>query len=312
MQCPTPLEETYQFSVVQSPIEGHYPIHKAVISDAAPRASPQNRATRLGITCHARHPHHPGKCPTAFPSPNLQSKSTFPSTRRSWLTLHRAHHRPSPQNRAMELGATRPSQPPPPPSETPCSISITHPSIEGRWPIHKAAVSNVTLRASPPIATELCHAVERNPPTPTPWEMPCRSSVPQSPIEGRWHVHKVAAIDAAPRPSPPIVAELRHVAGRNPPNPTGSAVPHFYRSICKRGALPRPQGGPSRLPTPSPPLDRRSHRALATRARLYLPEELVALRIAASLPTILVLPPSHLDVAIRSSCSFGGKDGPGC
>ena len=55
-QCPTPLEETYQFSVAQSPIEGRCPIHKAAISDAAPRASLQNRTTRLGITCHPRHP----------------------------------------------------------------------------------------------------------------------------------------------------------------------------------------------------------------------------------------------------------------
>ena len=144
----------------------------------------------------------PRKRPTNFLSPNLQSRGAGPSTRRLFPTLPRVHRRPSPQNRATRLGATRPARQPPPPRET-----------------------------------------------------PCRNSVAQSPIEERWHVHKATSSDVAPRPSPPIAAELRHAAGRNPPipptpHPSGSALPRFCRSISKPGPFPRPQGGPTAFQLP--------------------------------------------------------------
>ena len=106
--------------------------------------------------------------------------------------------------------------------------------------------------------------------------------------------------------APPIGAESRHAAGHNPPitatpTATGNALPCFRRPISKRGALFRPQGGRSHLLTPSPRLNRRARRASATCARLYLPEELAELQIAASLPAIFLLPPSRLDAAVCSS-----------
>ena len=172
-------------------------------------------------------------------------------------------------------------------------------------------------RCATHIAVELCHAAGRNPPmpaTPTPRETPCRVSSAQSPFGGRFPIHKAAFAYATSRASSPIGAESRHAAGRHLPitaipTPTGNALPRFRRPISKRGALFRTQGGRSRLPTPSPRLNRRAHRASATCARLYLPEELAELQIAASLPAVL-LPPSRLDAAVRSSCRFGGKRWP--
>ena len=168
------------------------------------------------------------------------------------------------------------------------------------------------------IAAELRHAAGRNPPmpaTPTPRETQCRVSAAQSPFGGGFAVHKAAFAYAAPHASPPIGAESHHATGRNPPittNPTprGDALPRFRRPISKRGALFRPQGGRNRLPTPSPRLNRHAHRASVTCARLYLPEQLTELKISASLPFILLLPPSRLDAAVRSSCRFGGERWP--
>ena len=134
-------------------------------------------------------------------------------------------------------------------------------------------------------------------------------------IRGAFSHPQAAFAYAALHASPPIGAESRHATGRNPPiianpTPTGNALPRFRRPISKRGALFRPQGGRSHLPTPSPRLNRRARRASATCARLYLPEELAELQIAASLPAIFLLPPSRLDAAVPSSCRFGGERWP--
>ena len=250
-----------------------------------------------------------GQCPNPPEAPYQFSVAQSPIEGR--CTVHKAAISDtapcaSPQNCATGLGATRP---PPRPGS---SLPLFCPPISKRGEFSRPQGSHwhAHRRPSPQNHATQLGATRPSPPTPTPRERPCRNSVAQSPIEGRWHVRKAAAVDAAPRPSPPLATELRHAAGRNPPNPTGSALLRFHRSICKRGALPRPQSGPSRLLAPSPPLNRRAHRALATRARRYLLEELAVLWIAVSLPTVLVLLPSHLDVAVRSSCRFGGERWP--
>ena len=148
-----------------------------------------------------------------------------------------------------------------------------------------------------------------------PPKAPCCFPVAQSPNEGRCSVNKANVAGVAWRAPPPIAPESHHAAGCNPPipatpKPRGNTLPRFCRPTSKRGALSCPQDGSSHLPTPSPPLNRSAHRASATCARQYLPEELVALQIAGLLPAVLVLPPSRLDVAVRSSCRFGGERWP--
>ena len=64
----------------------------------------ENSPRRAGLIPQTR--------PTAFLSPNLQTRGAVPSTRRTLPALRGAHRRPSPQNRTTRQGATRPSPPP--------------------------------------------------------------------------------------------------------------------------------------------------------------------------------------------------------
>ena len=261
-QCPTPWKHPTIFVLPRLQSRGAVPSTRRPFQTL--RRAHRRRIVPRGWAqpAHASHAHPHGKRPAAFPPSSLHSVVVCPSKRRPLPTLGRAHRRPSAQNCATPLGATRPSPPPPPPRETPYHISAAQSPFGGRFPVHEAAVAY-----------------------------------------------------AAPLALPPIGAESRHDTGRNPPipatpTPTGNALPRFRRPIPIRGAFAHPQGGRSRLPTPSPRLNRRAHRASATCARPYLPEELAELQIAASLPAFLLLPPSRLDAAVRSPCRFGDERWP--
>ena len=84
----------------------------------------------------------------------------FPVQRRPLPTLCCTYRRPSAENRAMPLDATRPSPPPPPPQETPCRVSVAQSPNEGRCSVHKAVVATFQL---PPFAWIAVLAERRRP-----------------------------------------------------------------------------------------------------------------------------------------------------
>ena len=318
---PHTLKTPYHFRVAQTPIEGRCPVHKGAVLDAAPPASLQNCATPLGATRPSPPPPPPRETPCRVFAAQSPLGGVFPCTKRPLPTLGSAHRRPSLQNCATPLGATRPSQPPPPPRETPCRVFAAQSPLGGVFPCTKRPLPTLGSAHRRPslqnCATPL-GATRPSPPPPPPRETPCRVSAAQSPLGGVFPCTK--------RPLPTLGRAHRRPSAQNcatplvatrpsPPPPTPRETP-CHVSVAQSpfggggGGVARPQGGRSRLPTPSPRLNRRAHRASATCARLYLPEELAELQIAASLPAFFLLPPSRLDAAVRSSCRFGGEGWP--
>ena len=193
---PHTLETPYHFSVAQPPIEGRCPVHKAAVSHAAPHASPQNCATRLGATRAMLATPTPQETP--YRVSTTQSPSGGFARPQGGLCLRctariAAHRRRIVPRR---LGATCPC------SATPTPTGNTLPHF--RNPIYiQGAFSYLRRRPLPTLRCVHCCPLAQNrarplgttrpsPPPPPQWETPCRVFVTQSPNEGRCSIHKAA------------------------------------------------------------------------------------------------------------------------
>ena len=149
---PTPREMQCRVSAAQSPFGRRFPVHKRPLPTLRytyRRPSAQNRAMPLGATRPSPPPPPPQETQCRVSAAQSPFGGRFPVHRRPLPTLRYTHRRPSAQNRAMPLGATRPSTPPPPPQETPCRVSVAQSPNEGRCSVHKATVATFQL---PPLA----------------------------------------------------------------------------------------------------------------------------------------------------------------